>query len=101
MPAGVVPATRVQADEESRPRGDRDSVERCFTRIERGSAGLPVGVQVVSRWWKEEVALAVMHQLENHFRSTPTFPRCPPTLKSQNNLVRGRHASKRQFSRTS
>lgn len=64
LPAGVVPVTRVRPDEETgAPRG-RDVVERCFARTEQGSAGLPVGVQVVSRWWRDEVALAVMHRVQ-------------------------------------
>jgi fatty acid amide hydrolase len=30
----------------------------------RGSAGLPLGVQVVARHWREDVALAVMGAIE-------------------------------------
>jgi fatty acid amide hydrolase len=78
MPAGVVPATRVRPGEESdRPRNG-DIVDRTARVVERGSAGLPVGVQVVARWWREDVALAVMAALEEHFRAQPDFPARPP-----------------------
>lgn len=68
MPAGVVPVTRVRPDEESDRTAGRDLVEREAARIESGSAGLPVGVQVVARHWREDVALAVMAVLEEHHR---------------------------------
>jgi fatty acid amide hydrolase len=35
---------------------------------------LPVGVQVVARHWREDIVLAVMAALEDHFRSTPDYP---------------------------
>ncbi len=76
MPAGVVPATRVREGEEHVQRG-RDGVDRSFARIEQGSAGLPVGVHVASRWWREDLTLAVMKRLEDHFRPTADFPRTP------------------------
>ncbi len=51
MPAGAVPATRVREDE-ARPRAaGRDVVDRAAAQVERGSAGLPIGVQVVARHW--------------------------------------------------
>jgi fatty acid amide hydrolase len=73
-PAGVVAATRVRPGEESdRPVG-RDLVEITARRVEQGSAGLPVGVQVVARHWREDIALAVMAALEAHFRTQPDYP---------------------------
>ncbi len=64
MPAGVVPVTQVgEAEQTGAPRG-RDVVERTMSRCEAGSAGLPVGVQVVARWWRDDVALAIMHRLQ-------------------------------------
>jgi len=76
MPAGVVPATRIRADEEQTTRS-RDSVDRSFARMETGSAGLPVGVHVASRWWREDQTLAVMKRLEEHFQTTAEFPHTP------------------------
>lgn len=68
MPAGVVPVTRVRADE-ARPRGfGVDLVARAARAVERGSAGLPVGVQVVARHWREDVVLALMAALEAELR---------------------------------
>jgi fatty acid amide hydrolase len=78
MPAGAVPATRVRASEESDRPHNLDLVDRAARRTEQGSAGLPVGVQVVARHWREDVALAVMAQLEEHFRAQPDFPTHPP-----------------------
>ncbi len=64
LPAGVVPVTAVCSGEESeRPPGP-DLVERAARATERGSAGLPVGVQVAGRAWREDTVLAVMAAIE-------------------------------------
>jgi fatty acid amide hydrolase len=42
-----------------------------------GSTGLPVGVQVVARHWREDVALAVMAALEEHLRRQADYPLRP------------------------
>ncbi len=76
--AGVVAATRVRAGEESDRAPSRDLVERAARIAETGSAGLPVGVQVVARHWREDVALAVMGALEEHVRTQPEHPARPP-----------------------
>ena len=76
MPCGVVPATRVRAGEEHTSRG-RDSVEQSFARTEQQSEGLPIGIHVAARWWREDLTLAMMKRLEDHFQRTPTFPRTP------------------------
>jgi len=64
MPAGVVTTTRIAAAEESDRRASIDLSEMTAARIERGSAGLPVGVQVAARPWREDVVLSLMHALE-------------------------------------
>jgi fatty acid amide hydrolase len=64
MPAGVVPMTRVQPGEDRPRKTGRDLVDKTAAAVERGSAGLPIGVQVVARHWREDVALAVMAALE-------------------------------------
>jgi fatty acid amide hydrolase len=76
-PAGVVAATRVRPGEESDRAPSRDMADIVARRVEEGSAGLPVGVQVVARHWREDVVLAVMAALEAHFRSTPDYPENP------------------------
>jgi Asp-tRNA(Asn)/Glu-tRNA(Gln) amidotransferase A subunit family amidase len=52
-------------------------VERAARYVEAGSSGLPVGVQVVSRHWREDVVLAVMATLETFFRAQPDYPDRP------------------------
>ena len=47
--------------------------------VEENSAGLPVGVQVVGRHWREDVVLAVMAALEQDFRATGSYPATPVT----------------------
>jgi fatty acid amide hydrolase len=49
-------------------------VERAARAAESDSAGLPVGVQVVARHWREDVLLAVMAALERHFEKVPDYP---------------------------
>ncbi|MCH8185587.1 MAG: amidase [Chloroflexi bacterium] len=78
VPAGVVAATRVRRGEESDRPPSRDGSDRAAIGVEQGSAGLPVGVQVVARYWREDVVLAVMSALEAHFRTTPDYPSSPP-----------------------
>ena len=63
-PAGVVPVTRVRPDEESDRRPSKDPMDRAARETERGSAGLPIAVQVAARPWREDLALAVMAALE-------------------------------------
>ena len=78
MPAGVVAATRVQEGEESDRVPGIDIVELNARKVETGSAGLPVGVQVVARHWREDIVLALMSILEEHFKGQPSYPSRPP-----------------------
>jgi len=77
MPAGVVPATRVRQDEETCRKPGSDWVEHKAIQCEKGSTGLPVGVQVAARHWREDIVLSVMHALEEHFRHLPDYPLFP------------------------
>lgn len=83
MPAGVVAAGRVAAGEESDRPPSRDRTEEDARRIEQGSAGLPVGVQVAGRPWRDDQVLAVMKALETHFRAQPGFPPLPTVIRSK------------------
>jgi fatty acid amide hydrolase len=74
LPAGVVPATRVRPGEESDRRPSGSLAVKALLRAEQGSAGLPVGVQVVGRYWREDLVLAAMGALEQHFRAQPDYP---------------------------
>jgi fatty acid amide hydrolase len=79
LPAGVVPVTRVRDDETSSKRGTIDTVEKTARAVEKGSAGLPLGVQVIARHWREDIVLAAMAAIEAQVRDTPTYPRLDPT----------------------
>jgi fatty acid amide hydrolase len=82
MPAGVTAATRVRAGEESDRTTDRtiwrELPTRMLARAERGSVGLPAGVQIAARWWREDRVLALLRALEIHFRAQPDYPSAPP-----------------------
>ena len=62
MPAGTVAASRIRPGEE----GVRE--------VDRGSAGLPVGVQVAASPGREDVVLGVMAVLEDAFREQNGYP---------------------------
>lgn len=76
-PAGVVPVTRVRADEvAARPRS-LDVVVDARRKVEAGSTGLPIGVQVAARPWQEHAALAAMRAVQDAARRQPDYPRTP------------------------
>lgn len=64
MPTGVVAVTRVRPGEESDRPVSKDKAFETAREAERGSAGLPVGVMVAGRHWREDVVLAVMAAIE-------------------------------------
>lgn len=71
LPAGVVPVTQVRAGEETDRSPGVDPIERSARRNERGSAGLPVGVQVLAPWWHEHAVLAAMAAIETRLDALP------------------------------
>jgi fatty acid amide hydrolase len=74
LPCATLAATRVRPGEESdRPRS-RELSQHTSWKVEQGSTGLPVGVQVVSMWWREDVCLALMRQLEAYFKTREDYP---------------------------
>src|SRR5205085_2006462 len=75
-PTGIVPVTCVRSDEEVGRTHSRDVVEKVALKVEEGSAGLPVGVQVVARPWREHVALAAMRAIEDVASKREDFPAC-------------------------
>jgi fatty acid amide hydrolase len=77
LPAGVVPITRVLAHEQADRPVSRDVVSQAARDVDAGSFGLPVGVQVIGRPWREDAVLAVMGTLEAHSRTTNDFPHTP------------------------
>lgn len=73
MPAGVISLTRVQPGEES-DRPTKDYFDKVAAKIEKGCAGLPVGVQVIGQHWQEHVVLAVMKYLEKRVQFNEDYP---------------------------
>jgi fatty acid amide hydrolase len=74
FPAGVVPVTRVRPNEESDRAASRDLIDKVARETERGSAGLPIAVQIIARPWREHVALAAMARIESAARKQPDYP---------------------------
>lgn len=64
LAAGAVPVTTVHADEEVARPPSWDPVDRAATQTDRGSRGLPVGVQVIALNGGEATVLAVMRTIE-------------------------------------
>jgi Asp-tRNA(Asn)/Glu-tRNA(Gln) amidotransferase A subunit family amidase len=77
-PTGVVPFTRVRSDEEVGRTPSWDIVEQAARKVEVGSAGLPAGVQVVARPWREHVALAAMRAIEEVACKREDYTRVAP-----------------------
>jgi fatty acid amide hydrolase len=73
-PAGVVSITRVRPGEESAREASKDMADIAAKEVETGSVGLPIGVQVVARHWRDDIVLAAMAALEQSFRDAPDFP---------------------------
>ena len=76
FPGGVVPVTRVRSEEAVRP-GAQGRWEKHAEKVDAASAGLPVGVQIVARPWKDEEVLAAMIALERALERDPDVPRTP------------------------
>jgi fatty acid amide hydrolase len=76
FPAGVVPVTRVRGIETQRAPG-RDRLQSHAADVDEKSLGLPVGVQVVGRPWRDSVVLAVMGAIEAEVSADEGFPRTP------------------------
>lgn len=74
VPAGVVSITKVRPGEESDRGVTKDMADITAKEVEEGSAGLPLGVQVVARHWRDDIVLAVMAALEDRFRGTADYP---------------------------
>ncbi len=76
MPAGVVPVTRVRAGETTRRAGG-DLLARQAARVDEASLGLPVGVQLVGRLYRDHEVLAAMIAVEAELQGDPETPRTP------------------------
>jgi fatty acid amide hydrolase len=76
FPSGVAPVTRVREGEES-DRALLEPADRVFAEHERGSAGLPAGVQIAARPFREDVVVAVMAAMEGQLRGGAEYPLTP------------------------
>ncbi len=76
MPSGVVPVSVVTDLEETDRdlEGCRDQSDLTAAEVEKNSAGMPVGVQIVARHWREDIVLKLMDTLEEHLKKTDTYP---------------------------
>jgi fatty acid amide hydrolase len=73
-PAGVVPVTRVRPGETEREKVEGRLAKRA-AEVDRTSEGLPVGVQVAARPWREDRVLSVMKAIETRVKDDEDFPR--------------------------
>ena len=80
MPAGVAPITKIRSGEESDRPSSKDKAIRTAIMVEQGSVGLPVGVQVVARHWREDIVLATLAALEKGSRDQEDYPVTPIDL---------------------
>jgi fatty acid amide hydrolase len=76
-PAGVVPMTKVCEGEEFGNSQSLGILAKAVERIQKGSIGLPVGVQIIARPWQEHHALAAMKVIETEARKQASFPHTP------------------------
>ena len=76
LPSGIASVSTVRADE-TRRTNPRDRVETIAAEVEQGTAGLPLGVQVVGRPYREDCVLAAMIAIEEEARKTEGFPHTP------------------------
>jgi fatty acid amide hydrolase len=65
IPAGVVPWTTVRADEETDRAETRDEAQTLARKAEHQSAGLPIGIQLAARPWREAEVLSAMQLVES------------------------------------
>ncbi|UUO05509.1 amidase [Blastopirellula sp. J2-11] len=74
VPCGVVTCSQVGDNELSDRTDLSDPVERSAQRVEFASRGLPVGLQVAARPWREDQLLAIMSKVESYFRDRADYP---------------------------
>jgi fatty acid amide hydrolase len=76
MPAGVVPVTRVRPNETGRE-ATRDLLDKHAAEVDAASEGLPIGVQIVGRAWRDHVVIAAMQAIESDVALDYGFPATP------------------------
>ena len=77
LPAGVLPAGRVQPEEAVGRGLISDDLDKKAARFEEGSGGLPLAVQLVGRPWSDGRLLGIMGELEKRLMELPDYPHTP------------------------
>jgi fatty acid amide hydrolase len=77
FPAGIVPVTRVQQADADAISAGGDRVEKKQAEIEKSAVGLPSGVQLVARPFREDLVLALLAAVEARVRENDDFPTTP------------------------
>lgn len=77
LPAGVVPAGRVQSEEAVARQTLVDDLDHKAARFEMNSTGLPLAVQIVGRPWSDASLLALMRELEQRLKDQADYPHTP------------------------
>jgi fatty acid amide hydrolase len=67
----------VRAGEDSERPASKDPCVIAARDTERGATGLPIGVQIAARPWRDHIALAVMAALEQAAMSRTDYPTTP------------------------
>lgn len=76
FPCGVVPVTKVRSDETTAAFPPGMLGNRLASAL-AGSTGLPIGVQVVARPFREDLALSVSTAIETGVHDDSEYPRTP------------------------
>lgn len=76
FPAGVAPITSVDQGEE-RGRTIVDGFDKKAAKVDEGSVGLPIGVQIVAPPYREACVLGALEALEREVSSAEDYPRTP------------------------
>jgi fatty acid amide hydrolase len=63
-PAGTVPISTVNADEQTYVCDLKDSMSTAASASLKGSEGLPLGIQVISLPFEDEIVLRLLKEIE-------------------------------------
>lgn len=85
-PAGTVPVTLVREDEtkydvDEIPGFERDSIAVLMSKTTRTSAGMPIGVQIMTPMWRDELCLHLLSVIEAGVQFDKTPPKYAPKSK--------------------
>jgi fatty acid amide hydrolase len=74
FPAGVLAVSRVRDNEQTSRDPTSDPLMGLAARIEHGTVGLPVGVQIIGSPFHDRLVLGTMLTLESHFARRSEYP---------------------------